>query len=160
MLSYRKLAMRVLGRPFHTGGGIKVTCSASQRAAALALTAAIMTGAAFPAFADIYYIGDGNIEVTQTEEGIFVKRPGQSEGQRDVSGDVVIRGGHSADAGQNTLEAVGGPAIAVDMGGDEMTYTEPTPVVSWPDPADEADEPEESEEEPEETPAEPEETPD
>ena len=35
MLSYRKLAMRVLGRPLNTGGGINSPRPASQRAAAL-----------------------------------------------------------------------------------------------------------------------------
>ena len=54
MLSYRKLAMRVLGRPLHTGGGINSPRPASQRAAALVLTAALLTGAAFPAFAGTY----------------------------------------------------------------------------------------------------------
>ena len=50
MLSYRKLAMRVLGRPLNTGGGNNSPRPASQRAAALVLTAALLTGAAFPAF--------------------------------------------------------------------------------------------------------------
>ena len=63
MLSYRKLAMRVLGRPLHTGGGIDSPRPASQRAAALVLTAALLTGAAFPAFADTYYIEDGDIVI-------------------------------------------------------------------------------------------------
>ena len=42
MLSYRKLAMRVLGRPLHTGGSDSPR-PASQRAAALILTAAMLT---------------------------------------------------------------------------------------------------------------------
>ncbi len=70
MLSYRKLAMRVLGRPLHTGGGIDSPRPASQRAAALVLTAALLTGAAFPAFADTYYIEDGDITISAgTEAG-------------------------------------------------------------------------------------------
>ena len=64
MLSYRKLAMRVLGRPLHTGGGIDSPRPASQRAAAFILTAALLTGAAFPAFADTYYIEDGDIVIS------------------------------------------------------------------------------------------------
>ena len=64
MLSYRKLAMRVLGRPLHTGGGINSPRPASQRAAALVLTAALLTGAAFPAFAGTYYIEDGDIVIS------------------------------------------------------------------------------------------------
>ena len=43
MLSYRKLAMRVLGRPLHTGGGNDSPRPASQRAAAFLLTAAMLT---------------------------------------------------------------------------------------------------------------------
>ena len=64
MLSYRKLAMRVLGRPLHTGGGIDSPRPASQRAAALVLTAALLTGAAFPAFAGTYYIEEGDITIS------------------------------------------------------------------------------------------------
>ena len=68
MLSYRKLAMRVLGRPLHTEG-IDSPRPASQRAAALVLTAALLTGAAFPAFADTYYIENGDITISAGESG-------------------------------------------------------------------------------------------
>ena len=68
MLSYRKLAMRVLGRPLHTGGNDSPR-PASQRAAALVLTAALLTGAAFPAFADTYYIENGDITISAGESG-------------------------------------------------------------------------------------------
>ena len=63
MLSYRKLAMRVLGRPLHTGGGIDSPRPASQRAAAFILTAAMLTTLAAPAFADIWHIENGDITV-------------------------------------------------------------------------------------------------
>ena len=62
MLSYRKLAMRVLGRPLHTGG-IDSPRPASQRAAAFVLTAAMLITLAAPAFAKEWYIEDGNITV-------------------------------------------------------------------------------------------------
>ena len=65
MLSYRKLAMRVLGRPLHTGG-IDSPRPASQRAAAFILTAAMLTTLAAPAFADIWHIEDGDITVKGT----------------------------------------------------------------------------------------------
>ena len=69
MLSYRKLAMRVLGRPLHTGGNDSPR-PASQRAAAFILTAALLTGAAFPAFAGTYHIEDGDIVISAgTETG-------------------------------------------------------------------------------------------
>ena len=63
MLSYRKLAMRVLGRPLHTGGGIDSPRPASQRAAAFALTAAMLITLAAPAFAGTWYIENGDITV-------------------------------------------------------------------------------------------------
>ena len=56
MLSYRKLAMCVLGRPLHTGGGIDLPRPASQRAAAFILTAAMLTTLAAPAFAKTWHI--------------------------------------------------------------------------------------------------------
>ena len=79
MLSYRKLAMRVLGRPLHTGGGgISSPRPASQRAAALVLTAALLTGAAFPAFADTYYIEDGDITISAGKDGNDVTQKGET----------------------------------------------------------------------------------
>ena len=63
MLSYRKLAMCVLGRPLYTGGGIDSPRPASQRAAAFILAAAMLTTLAAPAFAGTWYIEDGDITV-------------------------------------------------------------------------------------------------
>ena len=75
MLSYRKLAMCVLGRPLHTGGGIDLPRPASQRAAAFILTAAMLTTLAAPAFAGTWYIEDGDITV----------KAGETEGTNKVS---------------------------------------------------------------------------
>ncbi len=69
MLSYRKLAMRVLGRPLHTGGGIGSPRPASQRAAAFILTAAMLTTLAAPAFAGTWYIENGDITVKAGKTG-------------------------------------------------------------------------------------------
>ena len=69
MLSYRKLAMRVLGHPLHTGGGIDSPRPASQRAAAFILTAAMLTTLAAPAFADIWHIENGDITISAGESG-------------------------------------------------------------------------------------------
>ena len=80
MLSYRKLAMRVLGRPLHTGGGIDSPRPASQRAAALILTAAMLTTLAAPAFAETWYIENGNITV----------KAGDTEGTNKVSQGTII----------------------------------------------------------------------
>ena len=62
MLSYRKLAMRVLGRPLHTGR-IDSPRPASQRAAAFILTAAMLITLTAPAFAETWYIENGDITV-------------------------------------------------------------------------------------------------
>ena len=69
MLSYRKLAMRVLGRPLNTGGGNNSPRPASQRAAALVLTAAMLTTLTAPAFAGTWYIEDGDITISAGESG-------------------------------------------------------------------------------------------
>ena len=75
MLSYRKLAMRVLSRPLHTGGSDSPR-PASQRAAAFILTAAMLTTLAAPAFADIWHIEDGDITVKAGETGNDVTQKG------------------------------------------------------------------------------------
>ena len=75
MLSYRKLAVRVLGRPLHTEG-ISSPRPASQRAAAFILTAAMLTTLAAPAFADIWHIEDGDITVKAGETGNDVTQKG------------------------------------------------------------------------------------
>ena len=79
MLSYRKLAMRVLGRPLHTRG-IDSPRPASQRAAAFILTAAMLTALAAPAFADIWRIEDGDITV----------KAGETKGTNKVSQGTTI----------------------------------------------------------------------
>ena len=100
MLSYRKLAMRVLGRPLHTGGGIDSPRPASQRAAALVLTAALLTGAAFPAFADTYYIEDGDITISAGENGNDVT---QNETTTKNDTDTVITNRHKDTASSHTV---------------------------------------------------------
>ncbi len=79
MLSYRKLAMRVLGRPLHTGGNDSPR-PASQRAAAFILTVAMLTTLAAPAFADTWCIENGNITV----------KAGDTEGTNKVSQGTII----------------------------------------------------------------------
>ena len=76
MLSYRKLAMRVLGRPLHTGGGIDSPRPASQRVAAFILTAAMLTTLAAPAFAGTWSIEDGDITISAGESGNDVTQKG------------------------------------------------------------------------------------
>ena len=80
MLSYRKLAMRVLGRPLHTGGGIDSPRPASQRAAAFILTAAMLTSLTAPAFAGTWDI----------EKGDIIVKAGDTEGTNKVSQGTTI----------------------------------------------------------------------
>ena len=87
MLSYRKLAMRVLGRPLHTGGGINSPRPASQRAAAFILTAAMLTTFTAPAFAGTWYIEDGDITISAGESGNNVT---QNENTTENDPDTII----------------------------------------------------------------------
>ena len=102
MLSYRKLAMCVLGRPLHTGGGIDSPRPASQRAAAFILTAALLTGATFPAFAGTYYIEEGDIVISAgTQTGTNkVEQVGKDTVDNDK--DTVITN-RKEDASSNTV---------------------------------------------------------
>ena len=86
MLSYRKLAMRVLGRPLHTGGSGSPR-PASQRAAALVLTAAMLTTLTAPAFAGTWYIEDGDITISAGESGNNVT---QNENTTKNDPDTII----------------------------------------------------------------------
>ena len=75
MISYRKLAMRVLG---HSPVSAVKTArrSTGKRAAALALTAALVVGMTLPAFAATWYIEDGDISISAGESGNDVTQNG------------------------------------------------------------------------------------
>lgn len=94
MISYRKLAMRVLGHPLRVP--TNTPRPASHRVTALALTAAMVAGMAAPAYAGTYYIGDGDITITKDESGTYVKqgnnRSNDGKGDKDNT-DIVIKGG-------------------------------------------------------------------
>ena len=77
MLSYRKLAMCVLGRPLHTGDSGSPR-PASQRAAAFILTAIMLTSLTAPAFAKTWCIEDGNITVKAGDTGNDVTQKGET----------------------------------------------------------------------------------
>ena len=81
MISYRKLAMRVLG---HSPVSAVKTArrSTGKRAAALALTAALVVGMTLPAFADVYDLTKGDISVG-------FKNNQQTVTQRDGDGNYV-----------------------------------------------------------------------
>ena len=102
MLSYRKLAMCVLGRPFHTGGGIDSPRPASQRAAAFILTAALLTTLTAPAFAGTWDIGKGDIIVKAGDtEGTNKVSQGEKKDVEDT--DTIITG--KSDKNTVTIEA-------------------------------------------------------
>ena len=91
MLSYRKLAMRVLGRPLHTGGSDSPR-PASQRAAAFILTAAMLTTLTAPAFAQRWDIEKGDITVKAGEaEGPNEVKQGDNDFVKD-EGETIITG--------------------------------------------------------------------
>ena len=102
MLSYRKLAMRVLGRPLHTGGGNDSPRPASQRAAALVLTAAMLTTLTAPAFAETWDIEKGDITVKAGKtEGTNMVSQGEQKDVEDTN--TVITG--KSDKNTVTIEA-------------------------------------------------------
>ena len=106
MLSYRKLAMRVLGRPLHTGGGIDSPRPASQRAAAFILTAAMLTTLAAPAFAATWRIEDGDITVKAGEtEGTNKVSQGTNKDVVDTNTIITNRDKNTASSNTVTIDA-------------------------------------------------------
>ena len=53
----------------------------------------MVAGMAAPAYADVYYIGDGNITITKDESGTYVKHSGNDTATKDNDGKIVIKGG-------------------------------------------------------------------
>ena len=107
MLSYRKLAMRVLGRPLHTEG-IDSPRPASQRAAAFILTAAMLTTLAAPAFADIWRIEDGDITVKAGKiEGTNKVSQGETTDEKDTDTVITNRDKDTASSHTVTINANG-----------------------------------------------------
>ena len=113
MLSYRKLAMCVLGRPLHTGGGIDSPRPASQRAAAFILTAAMLTTLAAPAFAGTWYIEDGDITVKASgTEGKNKVSQGNNPEVEDT--DTIIT---------NREDTASSNTVTIDAGSDKVEVT-------------------------------------
>ena len=113
MLSYRKLAMRVLGRPLHTGG-IDSPRPASQRAAAFILTAAMLTTLAAPAFADTWCIENGNITV----------KAGDTEGTNKVSqGSIIDREDTNTIITNSDKDTASSNTVTIDAGNDKVEVT-------------------------------------
>ena len=91
MISYRKLAMRVLG---HSPVSAVKTAhrSTAKRAAALALTAALVVGMTLPAFAQDWFIENGDITISAGESGNNVTQ-GSTTKENDTN--TVIKGSSS-----------------------------------------------------------------
>ena len=108
MLSYRKLAMRVLGRPLHTGGGIDSPRPASQRAAAFALTAAMLITLTAPAFAETWYIENGDITVKASgTEGKNTVSQGDKKDVEDTNTIITNQKTDTASSNTVTIDANG-----------------------------------------------------
>lgn len=99
MISYRKLAMRVLG---HSPVSAVKTArrSTAKRTAALALTAALVVGMTLPAFADTWYIENGDISISAGTNGNKVTQ-GSTTKENDT--DTVIKSNGSSTASSNTV---------------------------------------------------------
>lgn len=99
MISYRKLAMRVLG---HSPVSAARTArrSTAKRAAALALTAALVVGMTLPAFAQDWFIENGDISISAGESGNNVTQGGTTT-ENDT--DTVIKSKDSSTASSNTV---------------------------------------------------------
>ena len=101
--------------PSIRGGGIDSPRPASQRAAALILTAALLTGAAFPAFAGTYYIEEGDITISAgTVAGTNkVEQGGTLKSENDK--DTVITNQKTDTASSHT--------VTIDAGKDKVEVT-------------------------------------
>ena len=114
MLSYRKLAMRVLGRPLHTGGGNDSPRPASQRAAAFILTAAMLTTLTAPAFAKTWYIEEGDITV----------KAGDTEGTNKVSqGTIIDKVDTNTVITNNNKDTASSNTVTIDAENDKVEVT-------------------------------------
>ena len=112
MLSYRKLAMRVLGRPLHTGGNDSPR-PASQRAAAFVLTAAMLITLTAPAFAETWYIENGDITVKAS--GTEGKNTVSQGNKKDVEDTNTIITNREDKASSHT--------VTIDAGKDKVEVT-------------------------------------
>ena len=111
MISYRKLAMRVLG---HSPVSAVKTArrSTAKRAAALALTAALVVGMTLPAFAQDWFIENGDIKISAGTNGNNVT---QGETTKENDTDTVIKGNGSSTASSNTVTIDAGEGKTVNV---------------------------------------------
>ena len=113
MISYRKLAMRVLG---HSPVSAVKTArrSTAKRAAALTLTAALVVGMTLPAFADTWYIDDGDISISAGENGNKVTQGGKTK-ENDTDTVITNRKPSTASSNTVTIDADEGKTVNVTL---------------------------------------------
>ena len=114
MISYRKLAMRVLGHSPVSAPKTARRRSTAKRAAALALTAALVVGMTLPAFAQDWFIENGDIKISAGTNGNNVT---QGETTKENDTDTVIKGNGSSTASSNsvTIDAGEGKTVNVTL---------------------------------------------
>lgn len=112
MISYRKLAMRVLG---HSPVSAAKTArrATGKRAAALALTAALVVGMTLPAFAGTWLIEDGDIEISAGTSGNKVVQNGEEKASNDT--DTIIKSDKPSTASEHTVTIEAGEGKTVDV---------------------------------------------
>ena len=113
MISYRKLAMRVLG---HSPVSAVKTArrSTGKRAAALALTAALVVGMTLPAFAGTWYIENGDISISAGESGNDVTQNGETT-KNDTDTVITNRDTSTASSNTVTIDADEGKTVKVTL---------------------------------------------
>lgn len=136
-----------------------------KRAAAAALALSVAVSAAAPAaLAKNYYIGEGNITVTVTEDGDTYVRVGDAKDDKDIGvkddTDVVIKGGEAPDktAGNNsdgsadddTADEAVKQKPVVDAEPGEPAEKTGTELIVWPENAESGEAQEKDDLEPEE----------
>ena len=113
MISYRKLAMRVLG---HSPVSAVKTArrSTAKRTVALALTAALVVGMTLPAFADTWYIDDGDISISAGENGNKVTQGGKTK-ENDTDTVITNRDSSTVSSNTVTIDADEGKTVNVTL---------------------------------------------
>lgn len=113
MISYRKLAMRVLG---HSPVSAVKTArrSTAKRAAALTLTAALVVGMTLPAFAQDWFIENGDITISAGENGNNVTQ-GSTTKENDTDTVIKSKGSSTASSNTVTIDADEGKTVNVTL---------------------------------------------
>lgn len=118
MISYRKLAMRVLGHSPVSAAKTARRRSTAKRAAALALTAALVVGMTLPAFAQDWFIENGDISISAGTSGNNVTQNGTTT-ENDTN--TVIKSKDPSTASSNTVTIEAGEGKTVDVTLDNVT---------------------------------------